>query len=91
AHLGGGLCFYEFMPEVKEAFKNVFYDTAASPFLYSNDIYKFLGKFLKEKVIFGTDYPLLTTKRYLKGMETLDLETQEMILSKNARRLFERT
>ncbi|MCX8110133.1 MAG: amidohydrolase family protein, partial [Syntrophorhabdaceae bacterium] len=35
AHLGGGLCFYEFMPEIRDTFKNVYYDTAALPFIYS--------------------------------------------------------
>ncbi len=39
AHWGGGLPFYELMPEVAKAMANVYYDTAASPFLYSTKIY----------------------------------------------------
>ena len=34
AHWGGGLPFYALMPEVKEVMKNVYFDSAASPFLY---------------------------------------------------------
>ncbi|MFC1861993.1 amidohydrolase family protein, partial [Chloroflexota bacterium] len=39
AHWGGGLPFYALMLEVKKAMSNVFFDTAASPFLYSPQIY----------------------------------------------------
>ena len=35
AHWGGGLPFFVLMPEVKKALGNVYFDTAASPFLYS--------------------------------------------------------
>ena len=34
AHWGGGLPFYALMPEVAAALGNVYFDTAASPFLY---------------------------------------------------------
>src|SRR5699024_4769813 len=34
AHWGGGLLFYELMPEILEQNRNVYYDTAANPFLY---------------------------------------------------------
>ena len=39
AHWGGGLPFYALMPEVKDALQNVWFDTAASPFLYSPQIF----------------------------------------------------
>ncbi|MDD4873850.1 MAG: amidohydrolase family protein, partial [Dehalococcoidales bacterium] len=35
AHWGGGLPFYTLMPEVEIALKKVYFDTAASPFLYN--------------------------------------------------------
>ena len=35
AHWGGGLPFYALMPEVLRGMENVYFDTAASPFLYS--------------------------------------------------------
>ena len=37
AHWGGGLLFYELMPEIRKQNKNVYYDTAASPFLSASN------------------------------------------------------
>ena len=34
AHWGGGLFFYEIMPEVRADLKNVWYDTAGTPLIY---------------------------------------------------------
>ena len=39
AHWGGGLPFYALMPEVGATLSNVFFDSAASPFLYRPGIY----------------------------------------------------
>ena len=88
AHLGGGLCFYEFMPEVQRAFSRVYYDTAALPYLYGPEVYRFIGSFLSGKALFGSDYPLLTLKRYRAGMGGLDHEAQEKVMGGNARRIF---
>ncbi len=90
AHLGGGVCFYEFMPEIRQIFTNVRYDTAALPFIYLERIYGYIGLFLSDKVLFGTDYPLLGPKRYLQGLSILHEELQEDILNRNARRFIER-
>jgi uncharacterized protein len=90
AHWGGGLPFYALMPEVKKAMKNVFFDTAASPFLYSPQIYNHVIELVgREKILFGSDYPLLQPGRLIKEINSLDLpeETREMILSRNATRL----
>jgi predicted TIM-barrel fold metal-dependent hydrolase len=90
AHWGGGLPFYALMPEVKQAIKNVFFDTAASPFLYSPQIYSQVVQLVgADKILFGSDYPLLAQSRLLKEIRSLDLseETKNLILSGNARRL----
>jgi predicted TIM-barrel fold metal-dependent hydrolase len=90
AHWGGGLPFYSLMPEVKKAMKNVYFDTAASPFLYSPDIYNHVVKLVgADKILFGSDYPLMPQRRLLEEIEALDLnqESKELILSGNARRL----
>ena len=71
AHLGGGICFYELMPEIRKAFSLVYYDLAAAPFLYSDDLYRFAAAFLPDKVLFGSDYPLLTLSRYRPAMDGL--------------------
>jgi hypothetical protein len=84
AHLGGGLCFYEFMPELKRAFANVRYDIAATPFLYDKEVYRYLGSFLSEKVLFGSDYPLLPASRYLQDLMDLTEEVRAKILYGNA-------
>ncbi len=88
AHWGGGLLFYELMPEVREALRHVYYDTAASPFLYDESIYGIAVRILgSRKVLFGTDYPLIRHSRYLDPLRKLigSDEDRENILSKNAR------
>jgi predicted TIM-barrel fold metal-dependent hydrolase len=90
AHWGGGLPFYALMPEVKKAMSNVFFDTAASPFLYTPEVYNQVSQLVgADKILFGSDYPLLIQSRLLGEIEALDLPevTRNMILSGNARRL----
>jgi predicted TIM-barrel fold metal-dependent hydrolase len=90
AHWGGGLPFYALMPEVKKAMANVYFDTAASPFLYTPDIYNQVIPLVgADKILFGSDYPLLAPARLIKEIKALDLpeETESLILSGNARRL----
>jgi len=87
AHMGGGICFYEFMPEIRKTFSNVYYDLAATPFIYSRDLYAFAARFLAEKALFGSDYPLLTLARYRADLESLDDTTRGKLLHDNARRL----
>ena len=60
SHLGGGLFLYELMPEVRECLVSAFYDTAATPYLYAPGVYEVAVLAAgPEKVIFGSDYPLL--------------------------------
>ncbi len=90
AHWGGGLPFYALMPEVKKAMKNVFFDTAASPYLYSPEIYQQVIPLVgADKILFGSDYPLLAPGRLIKEINSLDLalETKSLILGSNAWRL----
>ena len=90
AHWGGGLFFYELMREVKKDLKNVYYDTAASVFLYGHKVYdvvKTLG--LVDKILFGSDFPLLPPRRYLADLEksALTAEEKKAILGGNAKKL----
>jgi uncharacterized protein len=90
AHWGGGLPFYALMPEVKQALANVKFDTAASPFLYSPQIYRqAIDVVGAGAVIFGTDYPLIGQARSLREVKDLNLpmEIAEQILVRNARDL----
>jgi predicted TIM-barrel fold metal-dependent hydrolase len=91
AHWGGGLFFYGMMrKEVKDVLKNVWFDTAASPFLYEPLIYKVAGEIMGfDKILFGTDYPLISAKRYFKEMEAARLseESVRKICGENAAEL----
>jgi predicted TIM-barrel fold metal-dependent hydrolase len=90
AHWGGGLPFYALMPEVKQAMQNVFFDTAASPFLYTPQIYSQVSQMVgADKILFGSDYPLLSQSRLLQEISSTDLseDTKNQILHGNAQRL----
>ena len=90
SHWGGGLPFYGLMPEIKKTIRNIFFDTAASPYLYSPEIYRRVADLAgPDKILFGTDYPLLSPKRYLKEIASLNLvpQVKNQILSENALKL----
>ena len=91
AHWGGGLPFYALMPEVPQVLENVYFDTAASPFLYRPDVFAAVAGLVGAgKILFATDYPLIRAKRLLGQVEEAELAPadQESILSENAARLF---
>jgi predicted TIM-barrel fold metal-dependent hydrolase len=91
AHWGGGFPFYELMPEVAKVMTNVYYDTAASPFLYSKRIYAIAREIVGvEKIFFGTDFPLISPQRYYEELEGSGLPKQdrEKILGLNFSRRF---
>lgn len=92
AHWGGGLCFYELLrKEAPEVLAQVYYDTAASPFLYKPSIYEEMVRILgKGKILFGSDYPLLPPRRYFRDIAAAKLTEEERraILGENAARLF---
>ena len=71
AHGGGGLFFYALLKkEVREALRNVYFDTAASPYLYDASIWETAARIVGvDKLLFGTDYPLLKPSRYFKEID----------------------
>jgi len=90
AHWGGGLIFYELMPEVAKVTSNVYYDTAASPFLYRPLIYRTAIDIAGPgRILFGTDFPLLKIRRHLDEIERSNLTAEEKraILGLNAKAL----
>jgi predicted TIM-barrel fold metal-dependent hydrolase len=92
AHWGGGLFFFSLLKkEVKASLKNVYFDTAASPYLYDVDVYRLAIELVgKEKILFGSDFPLLSPGRYFDEMKTAGLSDNEMqqICGLNAAALF---
>ncbi len=91
AHWGGGLPFYSLMPEVKESLKNVYFDSAASPFLYQPDVFNAVADLVGAgKVLFASDYPLMDISRPLEQARSAGLapDVEERLLSGNAAKLF---
>lgn len=83
SHFGGGLPFYEHMPEVKSSLANVAYDTAAAPFLYDTSIYDTIESLVgSTRIFFASDFPIMTQRRALDHLRSaeLPLYTQKMIL-----------
>ena len=91
AHWGGGLFFYSLMKkEVRDVLKNVWFDTAASPYLYAPQVYRIAGELLGlEKILFGSDYPLLKPDKYFREMAEAGLSSEAlgMVKGENAARL----
>lgn len=88
AHWGGGLFFYELMPEVAKVTSSVYYDTAASPFLYRPQIYKVAVDIVGPgRILFATDYPLLGMSRHLDEVRRAGLPEEVLrgVLGNNAR------
>lgn len=92
AHWGGGLPFYELMPEVAAATRNVFYDTSASTLLYDMNIFRLVAEIVgQHRILFGTDYPLLRQDNFVNRVRGLQLPEPMLngILGGNALRLLE--
>jgi len=91
AHWGGGLFFYSLMKkEVRDVLKNVWFDTAASPYLYIPEVYRIAGELLGfEKILFGSDYPLLKPDKYFREMAEAGMSSEAlgMVKGENAARL----
>ncbi len=89
SHWGGGAGFYELMPEVRELSRNLYYDSAASHLLYRPEVFPVMARLAPRRVLFGSDYPLISQARSLRRVRDADLETEESrwLLGENAQRL----
>jgi uncharacterized protein len=92
AHWGGGLPFYELMPEVASVTRNVVYDSAASTYLYRPAVFRTVLDLVgPEQVLFGSDYPVLRMDRFLESVDAIvwrDEAERRNVLGGNARRVF---
>jgi predicted TIM-barrel fold metal-dependent hydrolase len=91
AHWGGGLPFYELMPEVFALTRRVAYDSAASTYLYRFDVFPRVVDLVgADRVIFGSDYPVLTQARFLRrSRKVLRNEAEaRFVLADNAARIY---
>lgn len=91
AHWGGGLPFYELMPEVRSVTRNVAYDSAATTYLYDHAVFSHVVSLVgRERVVFGSDYPILRQDRLTRRVarQFADIEALEMIYAANADRIY---
>ncbi len=92
AHLGGGLPFFYLMDEVRKL-RNVYYDTAAQPFLYLPEVYRSMKlSGALDWILLGSDYPLLSWTRYLRDLSRSGLIDDDInkVTGKNANKVFGR-
>lgn len=91
AHWGGGLFFYSLLKkEVCQRLANVWFDTAASPYLYDARIWAAARDTIGlDKILFGTDFPLLRAPRYLREINAAGLSADQCarVLGGNAAQL----
>ena len=75
-----------------EALENVYFDTAASPFLYGPKVYSVVvGLVGVEKVLFGSDFPLLGHSKALAHLAESGLtKAQQQAVLNNGLRLIGR-
>ena len=82
AHWGGGLPFYALMPEVREALTNVWFDSAASPFLYAPDIFSTVARLIGgEKVLSASDFPLIRFQRIRGHVEQAGMALSDIAVT----------
>ena len=90
AHFGGGLWAYEAMPEMKLTLANVYYDTAAWPWLYGPAILDaVIAIGAGHKILYGSDWPILNFARFgiLLAQTKLTVEQRGAFLRENAANL----
>jgi len=90
SHWGGGLPFYTLMPEIQTITSNVWYDTAATMYLYRSNIFPAAATLVgAERILFASDYGLLRQERVIDhiAQSGLDEESLRRILGENARQL----
>jgi len=90
AHWGGGLPFYTLMPEIQRLTANVWYDTAATVYLYRQDILPIAARLVgADRILFASDYGLLPQRRVIDHIRQSGLSDEDIqkILGENARRL----
>jgi uncharacterized protein len=91
AHWGGGLPFYELMPEVATALARVAYDSAASTYLYRSGVFRAVLDIVgAERVLFASDYPVLKQGAFLRRVLDAGIGPDEapLVLGESARRIY---
>jgi hypothetical protein len=67
--------------------KNTYVDSSASPYLYTPDVFTHVTNLIgAEKILFGSDFPLMPPSKVLKQLNAVDMSAteKELILHGNA-------
>jgi uncharacterized protein len=92
AHWGGGLPFYELMPEVAAHTRNVVYDTAASSYLYRPGVFRTVLDIAgRERVLWASDHPVLGMGKFLdrtRRLAAIHPDERALVMGDNARRVY---
>lgn len=90
AHLGAGAAFYLHMPEVRRSIELLYFDTAAFTLLYDEvSVAQLVATAGPGRVLFGSDFPLLSPKRQLARVASLLEEgVIEAVCGGNAQHLY---
>src|SRR5207245_3445053 len=79
AHWGGGLPFYTLMPEIQRVTTNVWYDTAATVYLYRQNIFPIVANLVgADRILFASDYGLLRQRRIIDHIAQSGLNEDEL-------------
>lgn len=99
AHWGGGMPFFALNKWASKAMSNIWYDTSASPLVYSSRIWRCVVDMAGSgRILFGTDYPLLFHPSQSRepsfsclvdeAVENLPKESLDAVMRENALALF---
>ncbi len=88
AHYGGGLPFF-LDQDARQPVSRVFIDTAARGYLYTPGEHRLALTRAPGRIVFGSDYPLLSQKKEIEGIrvDTPDPNVADAILGGNAAQL----
>ncbi len=87
AHWGGGLPFYSLMPEIQRIAAHVWYDTAATIYLYQKNIFPIVSQLVgSNRILFASDYGLLRQQRVINHIKQSGLDdiALDRVLGNNA-------
>jgi predicted TIM-barrel fold metal-dependent hydrolase len=92
AHWGGGLPFYELMPEVAAMTTRVVYDSGATTYLYRHQVFRTVIDISgAARVMFASDFPVLGQRRLLRRVLALpwkDAEEKRAVFESTARAFY---
>jgi predicted TIM-barrel fold metal-dependent hydrolase len=78
AHLGGGIFFYLWLKRgMKKLLENCVTDCSALPFLFRPAVLRYLAE-SGVRILFGSDWPLLTPARYRRDLEKAGLGPEQL-------------